>query len=318
MPLGAVEGELDADGKATLACPAVPSAGSYRGPATIVARAAVFEAGSGRTTVGQASIPVHPARFYVGLSSSTKKVRAGTELVVQGVVVDWNGRLVADVASVDLELVRLEEEYGYYYDENLGEESWRRYLRPVPEGRTKVKVAGGRFTAKWRPQTDGSGFLVRAHAGAAHTDLELEGDGGWYYWAPEESEASRTPRPDRPTWIAVTVPDKAQGRRPVEVKLKAPFRGRVLFTAETDELVASTWGDVQPGEVSWTFTLPQFAPNVYVSAFVVKDPRLESKEGSCPTAPSAWQSLPVEPAEFTQAVKLTVPGGGALRRATCR
>ena len=109
--------------------------------------------------------------------------------------------------------MRLEEEYGWYYDENLGEESWRRYLRPVPEDRTKVAVAGGRFTMKWRPQTDGSGFLVRAHAGAAHTDLELEGEGGWYYWEPQESEAARTPRPDRPTWIDVSVPDKAQGRR---------------------------------------------------------------------------------------------------------
>ena len=94
VPLGAVAGELDAEGKATLACPGVPSAGSYRGPATIVARAAVFEAGSGRTTVGQASVPVHPARYYVGLQSSAKKVRAGGELVVQGVVVDWNGSLV--------------------------------------------------------------------------------------------------------------------------------------------------------------------------------------------------------------------------------
>jgi uncharacterized protein YfaS (alpha-2-macroglobulin family) len=307
MPLGAVEGELDTDGKATLACPTVPSAGSYRGPANIVARAAVFEAGSGRTTVGQASIPVHPARYYVGLSSSTEKVRAGTELVVQGVVVDWNGRLVPDVQSVDLELVRLEEEYGYYYDENLGEESWRRYLRPVPEDRTKAKVAGGRFSVKWRPQADGSGFLVRAHAGAAHTDLELEGDGGWYYWAPEESEAARTPRPDRPTWIDVTVPDKAKVGSAVEVRFQAPFRGRVLLTAETDELVASTWRDVQPGEVRWSFTLPKFVPNVYVTAFAVKDPRVSPEGGLLPDRAFGVQSLPVEPTEFTQSVQLSVP-----------
>ncbi|HEV8242131.1 MAG TPA: MG2 domain-containing protein [Thermoanaerobaculia bacterium] len=308
MPLGAVEGALDDAGKATLACPAVPSAGSYHGPATIVARAAVFEAGSGRTTVGEADVPVHPARYYIGLQSSTQKVKAGSDLVVQGIVVDWNGRIVPnDVKSVDLELVRLEEEYGWYYDENLGEESWRRYLRPVPEDRSKVAVNGGRFTAKWRPDADGSGFLVRAHAGAAHTDLELEGDGGWYYWEPEESEAARTPRPDRPTWIDVSVPDKAKVGSAVEVKFQAPFRGRVLLTAETDELVASEWRDVQPGEAKWTFTLPRFVPNVYVTAFAVKDPRVSAEGGLLPDRAFGVQSLAVEPTDFTQPVKLSVP-----------
>ncbi len=307
VPLGATQGELDADGKATLSCPAVPHAGTYRGPSTIVARAAVFEAGSGRTTVGEADVPVHPARYYLGLATSATRVAAGDDLVVQGVVVDWNGRLVPDVEEVELELLRLEEEYGWYYDENLGDESWRRYLRPVPEDRTTVPVVHGRFSMKWKPQADAEGFLVRAHAGDAHTDLEVAGEGGWYYWQPEESEAAHTPRPDRATWIDLGVPDKAQVGRPVEVKLQAPFRGRVLLTAETDELITAEWRDVQPGEVRWTFTLPKFVPNVYVTAFAVKDPRVSPEGGLLPDRAFGVQSLAVEPAEFTQAVKLTVP-----------
>jgi uncharacterized protein YfaS (alpha-2-macroglobulin family) len=307
VPLGAAQAELDGEGKTSLACPAVPAAGTHRGPATIVARAAVFEAGSGRTTVGQASVPVHPARYYVGLSSSAKKVTSGSDLVVNGVVVDWHGKLVDEVKTVELELVRLEEEYGWYYDENLGDETWRRYLRPVPEDRAQAAVSGGRFAMKWRPDADASGFLVRAHAGAAHTDLKLEGDGGWYWWAPEESEAARTPRPDRPTWIDVTVPAKAQVGRPVEVKLQAPFRGRVLLTAETDELITSEWREVQPGEVRWTFALPKFVPNVYVTAFAVKDPRVAPEGGLLPDRAFGVQSVKVEPSEFTHAVKLTVP-----------
>lgn len=307
VPLGATEGELDADGKATLSCPAVPHAGTFRGPASIVARAAVFEAGSGRTTVGQANVPVHPARHYVGLASSAKKVSAGADLVVQGVIVDWSGRLTPNVREVELELIRLEEEYGWYYDENLGQETWRRYLRPVPEDRTRVPVAGGRFTMKWKPQADASAFLVRAHAGDAHTDLELEGEGGWYYWAPAESEAARTPRPDRATWIDVDVADRADVGKPVQVEVQAPFRGRMLLTAETDELVAAEWRDVQPGKVRWQFTLNKFVPNVYVTAFAVKDPRVSAEGGLLPDRAFGVQSMPVQPAEFTQQVKLTSP-----------
>ena len=67
-----------------------------------MARAAVFESGSGRTTVGRADVPVHPARFYVGLSSGTTQVKAGDELVVDGVTVDWEGQLVTDVPLVSI------------------------------------------------------------------------------------------------------------------------------------------------------------------------------------------------------------------------
>jgi uncharacterized protein YfaS (alpha-2-macroglobulin family) len=307
VPLGTVEGTLDDQGAATLACPQLSQAGTFRGPAKLVARAAVLEAGSGRTTVGETNIPVHPARFYIGLSSATQKVKAGEDLVVQGIVVDWDGKPVGNVGEVEVELLRLEEEYGWYYDEDLGDETWRRYLRPVPEDRTKVEVEGGRFRMTWRPQADAAGFLVQARAGAARTDLELEGDGGWYWWDPSQSEAERTPRPDRPTWIDITVPDKAQVGERVEVIFQAPFRGRVLLTAETDGVVASEWKDIEPGETRWRFELPKFVPNVYVTAFAVKDPRVSSEGGLLPDRAFGVVSLPVEPAEFTQPVTLNVP-----------
>jgi len=40
--------------------------------------------------------------------------------------------------------------------------------------------------------------------------------------------------------------------------------------------------DTSGGETSWEFKLPGFAPNVYVSAFLVKDPHLESKDAFMP------------------------------------
>ncbi len=98
----------------------------------------VFEAGSGRTTVGEASVPGAPGAL---LRRPLVEREEGEAPAPSSSCRAWSSTgtasLVADVASVDLELVRLEEEYGYYYDENLGEESWRRYLRPVPEDRTQ-------------------------------------------------------------------------------------------------------------------------------------------------------------------------------------
>jgi uncharacterized protein YfaS (alpha-2-macroglobulin family) len=64
---------------------------------------------------------------------------------------------------------------------------------------------------------------------------------------------------------------------------------------------------VQPGEVRWSFTLPKFVPNVHVTAFAVKDPRVSPEGGLLPDRAFGVQSLPVEPTEFTQSVQLSVP-----------
>ena len=60
LDLGTVQGNLDAQGAATLECAGGAAAGTLQGPALLVARAAVAEAGSGRTTVAEARLPVHP------------------------------------------------------------------------------------------------------------------------------------------------------------------------------------------------------------------------------------------------------------------
>ncbi len=135
ITLGAVKETLDEKGRALLACPAPPSVAGFKGPARLVAQVAVFEAGSGRSTQTDAQAAVHPERFYVGLQTGAQKAKAGEPFQVSGVVVDWNGKLLADAPkSVDVELYRLEREYGYYWDEDAGTERYQHHLRPGARG----------------------------------------------------------------------------------------------------------------------------------------------------------------------------------------
>src|SRR5580765_6488325 len=46
-----------------------------------------------------------------------------------------------------------------------------------------------------------------------------------------------------------------------------PYAGKILWTVETDHVIAAEWKDVTRGDAKWSFTLPEFAPNVYISAF---------------------------------------------------
>lgn len=307
LTLGKVSGTLDTAGQATLACPGAGRAGGFSGPAQLVARAAVFEAGGGRATVGTATVPVHPERFYIGLSTGSKKVEAGNDLVVDGVTVDWQGALVRDVKEVEVSFLRLETEYGWYYDPAVGRESYRRILRPVVEARETVPVVDGKLRATWRPERDGEGFVVRAKAGDARTDLHLEGTDRWYYWAPDETQADQTPRPGRPTWLALEAPTQVGVAERFPIRFRAPYKGRVLLTAETDEVLESEWIDVEAGETVWFLELEQFVPNVYVTAFLIKDPHLEGPRAFLPDRAFGVQSVKMRPATFMHDLALTAP-----------
>jgi hypothetical protein len=326
VALGTVDATLDDDGAAAIECPS-PAPGrrlGLRGPARLIGRAAVFEAGGGRTSVGRAEAPVHPERFYLGLASSAAEAKAGADFVVDGVTVDWQGHRVKDVSEVKLELLRLETDWGMFWDEASGRESYRRYLRPVVERQETVRVSDGKFRVTWQPSQDANAFVVRATAGAARTDLRLEGSGDWYYyWAPQQSRIEQTPKPGRPTWIEISGPTgkgaadaktdsktdaKVRVGEPVEVRFNAPYRGRVLMTVETDRLLESRWLDVdQAGPVTWRFELDELVPNVYVTAFLVKDPHLDDAGSFLPDRAFGVASLAVEPSALTQRVELDVP-----------
>lgn len=309
VTLGQVKGTLDAKGQALLRCPAQAATGGLKGAARLTALASVFESGSGRSSVGEAVTPVHPEAYYVGLQATTRKVKAGKPFTVNGVVVDWDGKLLTSgkaPKTVDVEYLRLEEEYGYYYDESEGYDRYQRYLRPMREGRATAQVQNGRFTLQVTPGEDAAGYLVRVRSGATQTDLELEGEGRYYWWG-EGSRVDQTPRPLKPTSLDVALPATARVGQDITVKVKAPYKGRMLFTAETDRVLATEWKAVEPGEVTWTFKPAAFAPNVYVSTFLVKDPHLESREAFMPDRAFGVGSVTLEPVDFTQAVTLNVP-----------
>ena len=88
---------------------------------------------------------------------------------------------------------------------------------------------------------------------------------------------------------------------------KAPYRGRMLLTVETDRLLESEWLDAGPGDAVWFVELDDFAPNVYVTAFLVKDPHLDSKVAFLPDRAFGVQSVTVEPTDFTHDLALEAP-----------
>ncbi|HVO29220.1 MAG TPA: MG2 domain-containing protein, partial [bacterium] len=310
ISLGQSHGALDEHGHAQMECPSLEAGEAFDGPGRLVANVSVFESGSGRSTFQQATVPVHPAPFYVGLSSSTPKALAGKPVSVDGIVVDWNGDVSKKAPEkVAVEFLRLEPQYGDYWDEEgEGGERYQQQLRPVREGASQAQVGpDGKFHVEITPAEAAAAYVVRVRAGGARTDLYVPGAYEGYVWNLSAQRMDLTPRPGKPTSIVVTGPKTAKSTEPVTISFRSPYKGRALLTAETDRVVASEWKNVSAGENTWTFHLKEFAPNVYVSTFVVKDPHLESASAYMPDRAFGIVSVPVEPTQFVQRVTLDVP-----------
>ncbi|HUJ57480.1 MAG TPA: MG2 domain-containing protein [Kofleriaceae bacterium] len=308
--IGDAKAQLDPAGKVKIACPDLESATAFTQTGKLTATAAVLEAGSGRATVKTASVMVHPEQFYIGLKTKAEHADVGETFTVEGAIVDWTGKLAPHATDhLQVELVHLESDYGYGYDEDTGEQRYDRWTRPVPDGKLVATVTGGKFSFDVTPGDVGTGYIVRVKAGKARTELELPPAYYDYYYDYGdygEGRADMTPRPARPTQLALKLPKQIEVGKPVAVTAKSPYRGKVLWTVETDHVIASEWTDAT-ADLSWSFTLDSYAPNVYVSAFVVKDPHLESKDAFLPDRAYGVGSARVIPTEFTQTVKLEAP-----------
>jgi uncharacterized protein YfaS (alpha-2-macroglobulin family) len=308
--LGGVTGTLDDDGRGVLACPPATSVGGLGGgigPSTLVADVAVFEAGSGRTTQRRVSVPVHPTEHYVGLQVAAPVIEAGTPTKIDGVVVDWAGKPAAGVSEVEIELVQVDTEWGYLIDEDEGFERWGRVQRPVSLGRQKVKVQGGRFSTTVAPAADAGLFRVVAHLGDGRTSVDVQGKERWWWWGDEEAEADATPRPLKPTGLDLEVPEAIEVGGEASVSFVAPYKGRVLLTVETDQVLRSEWIRVDAGPASWKFTLGEYVDNVYVSALLIKDPHLESAEAFLPDRAFGVKSVRVRPTAYVGELTVSAP-----------
>ncbi|MCP4870196.1 MAG: hypothetical protein GY898_15940 [Proteobacteria bacterium] len=307
--LGLASSEIGPDGTTRLSCPGLDHGGSLSGGGRVVARAAVFEAGSGRSTVGATSARLHPAAHWLGLSSGEDEVTANQPFTVSGVAVDWDGELTGKVNEVDVELFRLVEEYGLLWDRRTHTERWRRYLRRVGDGTTTAKVRDGKFTIPITPTEDGAGYLVRVTAGGATTELKLDGRGRRYWWwGGTDESVDATPRPLRPDTLELTLPEGARVGANLDGTFIAPYPGRALVTVETNEVVRHRWIEVErAGPTPFDFVVKAAVPNAYVSVLLLKDPHLESADALLPARAWGVGSVPMIRPELKREVAIDVP-----------
>ena len=284
-----------------------PSDLGVKGPSDLSLKVAVLEAGSGRKTKGSAKALIHPADHYVGLKGDRKKLIAGEPSTIKGILVDFQGKILADRnGSVDVELLRIDERYGWVWDPVARRGRSRHYRKEISEQKQTVSVNKGRFEVTVQAGTDGGQFFVRARSGDARTDLSLSGKGRYRWWWSGREDHSKTPRPQDALALPMNLPEAVEVGKKAEAVLNLPMKGRMLMTLETDELVHSEWVDAEAGEFRWDFTVPAFVPNVYVSAFLIRSPEVEGG-AFLPARAYGVASVRVKPLDYLETVTVSVP-----------
>lgn len=306
ITLGMAESSLDSVGHAQILCPTSAGAGGLSGPGTLVARAAVFEGDSGRTTVQEARIQVHPDRTYVGLKTPGS-ADLGRPFKVEGVIVDWQGKPVSGNTTVNLTLSRVEEELGWIWDDESNESVYRRTPRRAKEAAIAVVAVNGVFSAELVPGQDAAGWIVSAELGRSRTEARVDSASRRWWWSSWDSSIDQTPRAQLPQSLVLAVPPVAKVSEDITVTTRAPYSGHVLWTVEADSVIESHWAEVQAGDISWSFEVEGFRPNVYVSALLVKDPHLESQSAFIPDRAFGVANVRLLPEKYTMPVTLTVP-----------
>ncbi len=254
------DGKLDASGKGQL---------SYTGPKewsppsalelTFVVR--VMEEG-GRWVPTALTLPFHPYSVYLGIEKPRDDPAPGRETVFSVAAVSPDGS-PSPLSSAKASLYSVTRHYNLVRTGNQTRTQVQRELALQAEQTVPLREGAGKVA--FTPPSSGE-YLLRI-------DDEATGSAAshsFYAWAPWGTEAAGGSslldrieiRPDRETY--------APGDT-ASVTFRAPFRGNLLVTAETDHEILRRVLTIDGGE--GTIEIPvtaEMIPNFYVSAWVLR------------------------------------------------
>ncbi|MDY7080043.1 MAG: Ig-like domain-containing protein [Chloroflexota bacterium] len=290
-------GRTDADGQLTIALPTEVMTGGQR----LTVEATVYGK-DGQTISGRDDVVVHKGEFYVGLAPRQYVGEVGEKLAVDVVTVDWAGERLPD-QSLDAEVYR-REWVNTFVENELGGGNWEwEAVDTLVYTGTLTTNSNAEAVATFMPQEGGS-YRVVVSASAPVEGYRGKGRSSTWVWVSGSEYISwRRENNDRVTLVSdksTYVPGET-----AEILIPSPFAGEQWAWVTVER------GGVLQQEVlrlesnSTVYRLPitvDHAPNIYVSAVVVKGP--DSTE-QVATHKVGYVMLTVEPVEQELTITLT-------------
>ena len=266
---------------------------------------ATVQGGDGQVLSGRSTMIVHRGEFYVGLASRSAIGRAGDEMTVDVVTVDWAGKRLPD-KSLEYAVYRREWENTYVEDETGGQWTWTKSDIAIAAGTLFTTDHAEGLVAFIPPEGGTYKVVVRGR-----DERERIVQSSLFAWVSGPKTVSwRRTNDDRITLIS----DKT-GYVPGEtaqILIPSPFPG------EQWALVTVERGGILHHEVrllesnSTVYPLPitaDYVPNIYVSVVLMqgREAALAAAEGTPAVASHrvGYVGLTVEPVPQTLNISVT-------------
>ena len=290
-------GQTDADGNLTIALPTSIMTGGQR----LTVEATVYGK-DGQVISGRGDVVVHAGEFYAGLAPQQYVGQAGDELGVDVVTVDWNGERVPR-QELEVEVYR-REWVNTFVENDLGGGAWEwETVDTLVYSDTLTTGSNAEAVITFTPEEGGSYRVVAS--GRDHRERRVRSS-TWVWVSGSEYVSWRRENNDRLTLISdksTYVPGET-----AEILIPSPFEGEqwAWITVERGGVLHQEILRLESN--STVYRLPitaAHAPNVYVSAVIVKGP--DATEPAA-THKVGYVALTVEPVEQELNITLETPG----------
>lgn len=258
------EATLDAQGQTVIEIPT--DLGDSRQSLTYTVEATVTDE-SGQAVSGRTSVVVHKGRFYIGVSPEEYVVTEGEANTFNIIVVDWEGEPVEGV-TVDLDFV--ERRWSSVQEQDAsGRTTWTYEVEEIPVDTAQVVTSGDGLASISFTPPNGGVFKLKA---SARDDGGSEVISAATTWVSSgDYVAWRMQNSNRIDLIA----DKTEYNigETAEILIASPFQGATEALVSIERGDTLSWERIQLESNSTVYQvpiLPEYAPNVYVSVFIVK------------------------------------------------
>ncbi|RLC85601.1 MAG: hypothetical protein DRJ03_11210 [Chloroflexi bacterium] len=290
-------GQTDGNGNLAIALPTSIMTGGQQ----LTVEATVYGK-DGQAISGRSDVVVHPGEFYVGLAPQQYVGRAGEEQAVDVVTVDWvRDRLGERVPGQDLDVQVFRREWVNTFVENdLGGGAWEwETVDTLVYTSTLTTDENAEAIITFTPQEGGS-YRVVAQSPIPNSLIRSS---TWVWASGSEYVSWRRENNDRLTLISdksTYVPSET-----AEILIPSPFAGEqwAWITVERGGVLHHEILRLESN--STVYRLPitaMHAPNIYVSAVIVKGP--DAAEPAA-THKMGYVMLTVEPVEQELNITLT-------------
>ncbi len=238
---------------------------------------ATVQSRDGSRLSGRSQIVVHQGEFYVGLAPQATVGRAGKEMAVDVLTVDWEDERLPGQA-LRFQVYRREWLNTFVEDQNgSGQWKWETRDTLVKEGQLTTSPQGEGLVA-FTPEKGGSYKIVVN----GRDEAERLVQSSVFVWVSSpESVSWRRENNDRIDLIA----DRARYNvgDTAAILIPSPFEGEqwALMTVERGEIISHEVLQLESNSTVYRLPLTEkYLPNVYVSAVIVKGKDLSNPEAA--------------------------------------